>query len=395
MNKKSVLRLISGALAFVVSVGFISVNEEYLLKPSAAKSVSELQTELQNAKNKRNKINTQIKNANNDIKSKKEYQILLNDQMDATQELIDIQIDLIAGLDVDIENKEVEIASQEKDLEKGISDFKARVRAMYMAGDGEAAEVLAGSTDFYDLLTRMEILKRVAKHDNEMVHDLTDKLAELEIDKAELNADYDEQSRLKTELETDLENLQSTYESTSDYIAAKDKELNEYIKNKEKIDAEEARIEEELVEAIRAAQTNNEFVGGEFIWPVPGFSRISSKYSPARTLNGVTKPHKGIDIAAPKNVDIVASNSGTVTIAFNNDVPGYSYGKYIVIDHGGGKSTLYGHCNKLLVKPGQQVKQGQVIAKVGTTGNSTGYHLHFEVRINGQHTDPQKYVKYA
>lgn len=395
MNKKSVLRLISGALAFVISVGFFSVNEGYLLKPSAAKSVSELQNELQNAKNKRNKINNQINGANQAIKDSKDYQALLNDQMDATQDLINIQIDLIAGLDTDIENKEAEIANQEKDLEKGVSDFKSRLRAMYMSGDGEVAEVLAGSTDFYDLLTRMEILKRVAKHDNNMVHELTDMLAELEIDKAELNADRDEQNKLKTDLESDLENLQSTYESTDAYITAKNKELSDYLKDKEKNDAEEARIEEELVEAIRAAQSNDAYVGGEFIWPVPGYSRISSKYSPARTLNGVTKPHKGIDIAAPKNVDIVASNSGTVTIAFNNDVPGYSYGKYIVIDHGGGKSTLYGHCNQLLVKPGQQVVKGQVIAKVGTTGDSTGYHLHFEVRINGQHTDPQKYVKYA
>ncbi len=138
-----------------------------------------------------------------------------------------------------------------------------------------------------------------------------------------------------------------------------------------------------------------DFVGGEWRWPVPGFGHVSSPFG-WRTLYGQPDNHIGIDIAKGTqssiyNATIVASNSGVVKTAIWN--PTYGYGNYIIIDHGGNNFTLYGHCNTLLVGVGDTVAQGQAIATVGTTGNSTGYHLHFEIRLNGTAVDPLPHVQ--
>ena len=124
-------------------------------------------------------------------------------------------------------------------------------------------------------------------------------------------------------------------------------------------------------------------------WPAPQYTRISSYFAGRiDPITGKKSNHGGLDLAAPGGSPILAANSGTVIIAGYH----YSYGNYVVIDHGGGVSTLYGHSSKLLVSRGQKVSRGQQIAKVGTTGRSTGNHLHFEVRINGQRVDPLPYI---
>ena len=118
-------------------------------------------------------------------------------------------------------------------------------------------------------------------------------------------------------------------------------------------------------------------------FPAPSYTRVSSRYG--YRSSGF---HGGVDLAAPGGSPILAARAGKVLTATYH----YSYGNYVIVDHGGGISTLYAHASKLLVKKGQTVKKGQQIAKVGTTGNSTGNHLHFEVRINGKRTNPEPYI---
>ncbi|MDR1438536.1 MAG: M23 family metallopeptidase, partial [Clostridiales bacterium] len=130
--------------------------------------------------------------------------------------------------------------------------------------------------------------------------------------------------------------------------------------------------------------------GAAMRWPLPGYSTLSSPYGTrVHPVTGKKKMHTGIDIPAPTGTDIVAAKGGTVIIS---GVQG-GYGNAVVISHGDGLTTLYGHCSKLLVKVGQTVKQGEVIAKVGSTGVSTGPHLHFEVRKDGATAQPLNYVK--
>ena len=153
--------------------------------------------------------------------------------------------------------------------------------------------------------------------------------------------------------------------------------------------AAKAALEAELANQ----NSSGDYVGGEWIWPVPSNGHISSPFG-WRTLYGVADNHIGIDISTGSgtwiyNKPIVASNSGVVTKAVYGTT---GYGRYVVIDHGGNNLTLYGHCNSLAVNVGDYVQQGQIIAYVGSTGNSTGPHLHFEIRLNGTPVDPAPLV---
>ena len=165
-------------------------------------------------------------------------------------------------------------------------------------------------------------------------------------------------------------------------------------------DAEETQKELNKLEADAQALTatirdqgssssNSTYLGGEMAWPAPSYTRISSYFAGRiDPITGKKSNHGGLDLASPYGSPILAANSGKVIIAGYH----YSYGNYVVIDHGGGVSTLYGHSSKLLVSRGQSVSRGQQIAKVGSTGRSTGNHLHFEVRINGTRVDPLPYI---
>ena len=162
-------------------------------------------------------------------------------------------------------------------------------------------------------------------------------------------------------------------------IAAKQKEMEE-------TQAEIDRIYEEMDGEME------EFVGGTFMYPVPGYTYISSYYG--WRFNG-TDFHTGVDFTG-SNVNgkkVVAANAGNVIFTKTTYIPGKSYGKYIIVDHGGGFSTLYAHLSSVNVSVGDYVKKGQSIGNVGSTGWSTGPHLHFEIRVNGKHTNPLPYLK--
>jgi murein DD-endopeptidase MepM/ murein hydrolase activator NlpD len=137
-------------------------------------------------------------------------------------------------------------------------------------------------------------------------------------------------------------------------------------------------------------QQRAKYIGGNMKWPTPGYTNVVSPYG--RRLHPILKKYKmhtGIDIDAPSGASIIAANSGTIIIAGWRS----GYGNTVVIDHGGGITTLYAHCSKILVKVGDHVAAGKVIAKVGSTGLSTGAHLHFEIRVNGDTVDPLKFGK--
>lgn len=181
---------------------------------------------------------------------------------------------------------------------------------------------------------------------------------------------------------------------------ALEKELKSMIAYKEELQKDQASLEEleselqdeadQLTSVIKNLQLAETYVGGEMMWPVPDHYTITSPFGNRfHPISKTYKMHTGIDISCPRNTDVVAAQSGTVIYS-----GWYSgYGKVIIVDHGGGYSTLYGHNDGLVGKVGQSVKKGELIAKSGSTGYSTGPHVHFEVRINGEYVDPLNYVK--
>lgn len=396
---KKLKKLVATVLSVAVSVGFFTYSCDVKI-PVKAKTLAQLQQEQKAIQDKIASVNSNIAASKNNINKEKEYQAAISEKIELTEENILLITDKISELDRTIAGLEKDIENQEKDIEEGLALFKNRVRTMYMSGGNNYASVLAGSTDFYDLLTRMELVERVAEHDDKMIDDLNELLASLEKSKADVEEKRAEADAVRVELEEQKAELNSAYDQSTAHQQQLEKEYQEYLKNKKALDAEAEKAEEAIRAEIARLATMGGNFNGQFLWPVPGYTYISSGYG-----YRWGKLHKGIDIAGGSiaGKPIVAAASGKVIVASatcTHNYPKWSscgcgsgYGNYVMIDHGNGYVTLYGHCKTLNVSAGQSVAMGQTIAYVGTTGYSTGYHCHFEIRKGGVPEDPMKYLK--
>ncbi|MBN2796410.1 MAG: peptidoglycan DD-metalloendopeptidase family protein [Clostridia bacterium] len=252
---------------------------------------------------------------------------------------------------------------------------------MYMNGTVGYFEVLLESKNFEDLLVRIDLLQRIIESDTDLIlqmevdqANVEEKKANLENEQTKLVTLQDEMTVKKSELKAqiaELEEKQIKLEEDIEAVAIQIDEINE--------DAEKVKA---IIEDLKLQEL---YAGGKMIWPVDGYRTISSPFgNRIHPILGVYKMHTGIDIPCPTGTKIMAAQQGTVI--WSNWLS--SYGKAIMIDHGGGIVTLYAHNSSLIVKKGDKIVKGQVIALSGSTGNSTGPHLHFEVRENGEYVDP-------
>lgn len=313
----------------------------------------------------------------------------------------------IANLDKKIGNTESEIDELQKDIkltEGKINDslnqmkqtqaeiddknevLNARLRVMYKNGEVGLMEILLGSADFQEFMNNVDMVKRVYEQDVDLLKYLKEKYKEINFKKEQLE-------QLKYELfqqQANVQTKQKELEVSRGQVAQLRAEVKKDNKALEKQIDELNKYAAELTEKIRKAQSNEAYVGGIFTWPSPGYTYITSPFGyRIHPILKTKKLHTGIDIRVPSNSTIAAANDGTVIFANWNS----GYGKLLMIDHGGGIVTLYAHNNALLVKPGDTVKKGQAVAKSGSTGMSTGPHLHFEVRKDGKYVDPIPYLK--
>ncbi|MBR2883885.1 MAG: peptidoglycan DD-metalloendopeptidase family protein [Clostridia bacterium] len=290
----------------------------------------------------------------------------------------------------DITLKQEELKAAEEEFRKYEAVFMVRARAMYENSEIDYLEILFGADDFGDFLSKIEMISQLMDYDNGIL----DKLNET---KEKIAAAKEELENILVRQEENASSLEARKSSLNETLAQKQAMLDEMTKDVEKYKAlyEEAeRAEQELIRQNRSALSYSanpvKYTGGRFVWPVPASSRITSQYGyRIHPVYKTKKFHSGIDIGAPYGVDILAAADGTVTLATTNG----GYGKCIIINHGSGITTLYGHNSTLLVSVGNKVTKGQVIAKAGSTGVSTGPHLHFEVRVNGSTTDPMQYLR--
>lgn len=331
----------------------------------------------------------------NKAKSEKEKQLAVKKELDGqiylTRQQIQVLEEKISLLNDNIEEKEIEIIDKQADIDDNYTLFKKRVRAMYMSGDSSTMGLILGADDFYDFLTRAEVLSRIAEHDRELIERLQKDKADIEEAKAEIEAD-------RADLEGSVANLDGLKSTLSGQLEQTQKQIQDisaleeqFLKDKAKNQQEMAAVQADIDDIYAKLESMGDYVGGEFLWPVPGYSNITSYYG-WRFNN--SDFHTGIDISGANvyGKKIVAANSGKVVFVQRSYTPGKGYGIYLIIDHGGGMSTLYGHTSEILVDVGDYVTRGETIAKVGSTGWSTGPHLHFEIRINGKHTNPLEYL---
>lgn len=324
-----------------------------------------------------------INNANKDLDK-------LEGQIDETLDEIEKISTEISTLETQIKKLETELDTLETSIKEKEDELKEkqelldeRLVAMYMAGETSYLNVLL-SGGFVDFISNYYLITQIAEYDTNLINQVEDIKTGLENE--------------KQEVETKREELNTKKSSLTSAKGKKQLKLNNLTaEQKEKqtqIDAWNKKMEE-LAEAERRARQEEsgtiKYSGGPFQWPVPASKRITSYYGyRIHPIYKTYKLHTGIDIGASTGCNIIAAESGKVILASY----GYNggYGNYIIINHGSGITTRYAHCNSLSVKEGQTVTKGQVIGTVGTTGASTGPHLHFEVRSNGESTDPLKYL---
>lgn len=270
--------------------------------------------------------------------------------------------------------------SEKKDL------LARRLDAMYRNGNIAYAEVLFNSEDFSELLSNLDMVQMIVAYDVELLQFLEEQRLIVEDRKAELEAGRELLGRLKTE----EENRQSMLlVSRGEQTRLQQELLQDEAELKKQLDQFEKEAKD-LEQVLLKLQSEGDYIGGIMKWPVTGHTRISSPYG--NRIHPILKTnrfHSGIDIPAPTGTNIVAAAAGRVAFAGTQG----GYGRTIILDHGGGIMTLYAHNSQLMVSEGAQVTQGSVIAKAGSTGMSTGPHLHFEVRENGKYVDPMPWLK--
>ena len=380
------------------------------------------------------------KTLENDLQKAKELIDSLKGSKEDIQsevEKLDKQLNEISGkvkeLESRLSKKRQEIANTESALNKAkeqekkqYRNMKKRIQFMYENGQTSYVEMLLSADSFTDFLNAVEYITQISQYDRKMLKEyqnmqvtIADTQKTLETDYASLQAlqaKVQEEKQAVAALESakkgelndvadDLTDAQSVAKAYEAEIQAQN-EVIAQIQAAQKRAAEQqaaqqqAQAAEENQGATDAAGENqntaqnttpsgNGQSTGSMMWPCPSSKRVTSDYGPRTSpTNGASSNHKGIDIGAAYGADIVAADGGTVLVATYSS----SGGNYVIIDHGGGLCTVYMHASSLTVSAGQTVSKGQVIAKVGSTGISTGNHLHFGVTLNGVYVSPWGYV---
>lgn len=413
-------------------------------------------SEINKAKNEKSSLEKKKEETEKKLKElEKEKNDILNYIEKLDKELVRIgdEIDALNG-EIVVAEKELEITKEELELAKETeasqyATMKKRIKYMYENGNSDYLNILLQSEDLSDILNQVEYMAKITEYDNNLLNRYTqvkeeviekEKQMEEQLEylhdlKEELDYEQETVTLLASEKNKELEKYEKSIEETmvvSEEVSSQIEEQEELIEKlleeeRKRIEAErlakeaeEKRLAEErrkaeeqrrLEEQQRQQETGNgssnngssntdssengssgsSKTEGGFIWPVPASGRITSYFGGReRPTAGASTYHKGIDIGAPTGTKIVAAKGGTVVTASYQ----VAAGNYIMISHGDGIYTVYMHCSKLLVSVGDVVSQGEEIALVGSTGVSTGPHLHFGVSVGGEYVNPLGYVSY-
>ncbi len=430
-------------LCAMLCVCMISIPMAIPTTVSAEDSISDLEQQLQQLEQENQKYQKILDDTKSDIAEKEEYKSALVSKVQVLDEKIAVTREKISSLNDDIKEKQDAYDKGLSEVEDQFDALANRLRILYMSGNATDLEIIFGAKDFSDLIDKMELVKSLANSDKELISEIQTKLDELSTKKESLEAD-------KKDLETQQASLKSDQDEFNKLISDNDEILkNLYASNSEaqnslesaalKSDEIEAKISEyyaaQKAAAEHAAQASQSSSssgsssssssssssgssssgssssgsssvivpsGSGFAWPTPGFVSLSSEWFEDREVYN----HGGIDIAGAgiMGTPVVAAADGTV-VATNSSCThnwgksyscgcGGGYGNYVMISHAGGKMTVYGHLTSLTVSSGQSVSRGQVIGYVGSTGNSTGPHLHYECRLNGVRYNPMSEYPY-
>lgn len=376
-------RLLSFLVVFALCFGMAgNVN---------ASSISE-------TKKKAEELEEKKKNAEAEKKS-------ISDQLNTLLSEMETMQTTIQKKEEEISEKEDELIQAQVDENDQYESMKKRIKYMYENGNAQFVEILCESKDLSDFLNKSEYISNISEYDRNMLKEFQEIVKKVQKQEKELKAEKQEMETLQDELIEKQSSMETLLATKNEEIDSLKKEINENDTKLKALEeaakaAEEAarkKAEAEAAAKEAAAVSNGSSSAGAsvvsgngmFTHPCPGYSRISSTFG-YRTapLAGASTNHKGVDFAAPTGTPIYAAAGGTITSAGYNG----NAGNMIVVNHGNGLQTYYMHCSKIYVSVGTKVSKGQNIGAVGSTGNSTGPHLHFQVMSGGTPVNPMNYL---
>lgn len=388
LNKRFVITLASLLLSFALTV--CACGGFSFLRVSGAETAQELQEELDELTKKQKEIEKKLSSLKSDISNKKEIRIALEEKIANAQTQIDVYNQQILLLQKQVDESKEAYDKAAVTFNTQLNIFKARLRAMYMTGNTSYLTMLLSADDFADYLYKSKLVESVSAKDKELLDSMQKEYKKISSARNSLKKKQKSLETAQTKLAKQQVSLQAQYNELENLIRDLEDQQAALVEDSEEAAKAKAEVEKELAEAAR--NTGGLVYSGEaFLWPCPGYYKLSSKFKPANRPG-----HTGIDISSSGiyGKPIIAAADGTVTQAGDKN---NGYGIYIIINHGKNKkdgkvyTTLYGHCSSIVVKKDQFVKAGTVIGYVGSTGNSTGPHLHFEVRINNTPVNPMNY----
>lgn len=391
-----------------ISLGLPCVLPGPFVQAVTSESIREKEREIEKAKEQVSGLKSDLTDVE---KLKKELEQSKNDLTAYVQQLdgqlADIQ-DKIAQYNTMITEKEEEIVETARDLdeaqarqEQQYAAMKKRIQFMYERSDSFYMETLFGSNSIAGIVNRADYIEALSRYDRDKLDEYVETRQYVELCKEELETEKQLLDEAKEAVEREEANVntligekEAQIVSVSGDIANKEAAIKEYEAMIAQENAEIAALEKAVAEEKARLEAENAqarvYNGGMFAWPCPGYKRISDEYgNRMHPILGVQKFHNGLDMAASSGTPILAAYDGDVVAADYSS----SMGNYIMINHGSGLYTIYMHCSALYVSKGQTVSKGQNIAAVGSTGRSTGPHLHFSVRLNGSYTSPWNYLK--
>ena len=308
-------------------------------------------------------------------------------------ELIEEQVSLYTRL---VEEKAAELDKAMSDEAEQLATYRQHVRAMEENGKYTYLSIIFGSRSLSELMSNLDMIGEIMEADKRIYDQYTAARENAEEIKAEYEATLGQLNDKQAEYEAEKAEVEEKIAEASAMISQLEEEISSnyelYLEVLAQEEALEGDIQSMIAELERQEAANSITSTGTYIWPLPGYSPGSAYGWRMHPIFHEMRFHAGEDIGAPSGTPILAADSGVATVIPDN---GNGYGNYIMINHGGGRVTLYAHMSAFAISGGATVTQGQVIGYVGSTGNSTGPHLHFEVRVNGATTDPKQYFNFG
>lgn len=418
-------------LCALLSVCIISMPVALSAVSAGAESIDSMQQQLQELEQKNQEYQDILDKTQSDINEKEEYNKALVSKIEVLDDKIALTRESISDLNDSIEQKQKDIDKANEDIDGQLDTLCERLRTIYMAGNASDIEIIFGAKDFSDFIDKVSLVQTLSSYDKELIDGINVKLEKITEQKTALEEDKTELEKQQTSLEADQSELNELLEENEETLRNLYKSNNNAKSALENAAAQSAELESQIKAYYKNQQDKISQLGGNnsgnsgnsgsgtsdnsgggsttpvqpetpsvnppttsgFVWPAPGCYYLTSPFGENRGYS-----HGGIDIGTPMGTTIVAAERGTV-IASNNSCPhnwgkngscgcGGGYGNYVFIDHGNGKLTVYGHLTNAIVSTGQTVSKGQTIGYAGSTGNSTGPHLHFECQYYGVKYDP-------